>query len=184
MDLAPQTGQASSLWPALGPQTMSSAGSIADNSGKQRAGKQLFPAGRRTSGDCRKAFKATVGAATVLSPVCDGRSSSTSCAEPRSALGPCRNGRVRASAVTSGHQRFRGSAGCHSSSSSSWDDASGRFGLWSRRSRTVLICRQSGCVDGRCSRPAACRTAGGAVAAQAASGFRSWSRPRGCWAPR
>jgi hypothetical protein len=52
----------------------------------------------------------------------------------RSALGPCRNGLVRASAVTSGRQRFRETAGRRPSGSFSWDDARGRFGLWSRRS--------------------------------------------------
>jgi hypothetical protein len=49
-----------------------------------------------------------------------------------SALGPCRNGRVWASAVISGDRRFRGTAGHRLSSSGSWDDARGRFGLWSR----------------------------------------------------
>jgi hypothetical protein len=48
--------------------------------------------------------------------------------------GPCRNGRVRAAAVTNGRQWFRGTAGRRPSDSCSWDDASGRFGLWSRRS--------------------------------------------------
>src|SRR5215207_568909 len=52
----------------------------------------------------------------------------------RSALGPCRNGPVWASAGTSGRQRFRGTAVHPTCSSCSWDDASGRFGLWSRRS--------------------------------------------------
>jgi hypothetical protein len=51
----------------------------------------------------------------------------------RSALGPCRNGLARASAVTSDRQRFRETAGHRSSISCSWDDAGGRFGLWSRR---------------------------------------------------
>jgi hypothetical protein len=51
-----------------------------------------------------------------------------------SALGPRRNGRARASAVSNGHVRSRGIAGRQPSSSSSWDDACGRFGLWSRRS--------------------------------------------------
>jgi hypothetical protein len=51
----------------------------------------------------------------------------------RSALGPCRNGRARASAVTSGHRRLRGTAGAHPSRSSSRDDPDGRFRLWSRR---------------------------------------------------
>jgi hypothetical protein len=54
---------------------------------------------------------------------------------PRSALGPCRNGRARASAVTHGRQRFGRTAGHRPSRSSSRDDAEGRFGLWSRRSR-------------------------------------------------
>jgi hypothetical protein len=56
------------------------------------------------------------------------------CAKPRSALGPCRNGRARASAVTNGRQRFSGTASHGPSSSSSRDDAARRFGLWSRRS--------------------------------------------------
>jgi hypothetical protein len=56
----------------------------------------------------------------------------------RSALGPCRNGRARASADTSGHQRSRITAGRRSSGSGSWDDASRRFGLWSRRSEVGL----------------------------------------------
>jgi hypothetical protein len=51
----------------------------------------------------------------------------------RSALGPCRNGRVGAAAVTGGHQRFRRTAGHRSSSSRSRDDARGRIRLWSRR---------------------------------------------------
>jgi hypothetical protein len=60
-------------------------------------------------------------------------------ARPRgSALGPCHNGRVRASAVTNGHQRFGGLAGRLPSGSCSWDDAGGRFGLWSRRSRVQV----------------------------------------------
>jgi hypothetical protein len=54
--------------------------------------------------------------------------------KPRSALGSCRNGRSRASAVTNGHQRSRGTAGRRPSSSNSSDDARGRFELWSRRS--------------------------------------------------
>jgi hypothetical protein len=50
--------------------------------------------------------------------------------KPRSTLGPCRNGRARASAVTvNGHQRSRGTAGRRPSSSNSSDDARGRFGL-------------------------------------------------------
>jgi hypothetical protein len=53
---------------------------------------------------------------------------------PRSALGPCHNGRVRASAVASGHQRSGDTAGRRPSSSRSRDDGSVRFGLWSRRS--------------------------------------------------
>jgi hypothetical protein len=53
---------------------------------------------------------------------------------PRSALGPCRSGPVGAAAVTIGHQRSRGPAGRRASGSRSWDDARGRFGLWSRRS--------------------------------------------------
>jgi hypothetical protein len=52
-----------------------------------------------------------------------------------SALGPCHNGPVRASAVMSGRQRFRGTAGRRASSSSSGDDAGSRIRLWSRRSR-------------------------------------------------
>jgi hypothetical protein len=50
-----------------------------------------------------------------------------------SAPGPCRNGRVRASAVTNGHRRLRGTAGRWRSSSRSRDDAGGRFRSWSRR---------------------------------------------------
>ena len=38
-------------------------------------------------------------------------------------------------AVTNGRQRFRGTAGRWPCSSSSWDDASSRIRLWSRRSR-------------------------------------------------
>jgi hypothetical protein len=49
----------------------------------------------------------------------------------RSALGPCRNGRVRASAVTSDHRWCGGTARRPPSGSCSWDDAGGRFGLWS-----------------------------------------------------
>jgi hypothetical protein len=56
------------------------------------------------------------------------------CQLARSALGPCRNGRARASAVTSGRPRFGGIAGRGPSRSSSRDDADGRFRLWSRRS--------------------------------------------------
>jgi hypothetical protein len=52
----------------------------------------------------------------------------------RSALGPCHNGRVRAAAVTNGRQGSRGTPGHRLCSSCSWDDAGGRFGLWSRRS--------------------------------------------------
>jgi hypothetical protein len=48
----------------------------------------------------------------------------------RSALGLCRNGRVRASAVTSGHRRCRGTAGRRLSRSCRWDDAGGRIRLW------------------------------------------------------
>jgi hypothetical protein len=51
----------------------------------------------------------------------------------RSVLGPCRNRRVRAAAVTNGHKRSRESTGRRPSSSGSWDNAHGRFGLWSRR---------------------------------------------------
>jgi hypothetical protein len=40
---------------------------------------------------------------------------------------------TRAPAVTNGRQRFRGTVGHRHSSSRSWDDASRRFGLWSRR---------------------------------------------------
>lgn len=58
-------------------------------------------------------------------------------AEPRSALGPCRNGRVRALAVTNGHRRLTETAGRRPSSSRSRDDASGRFRLWSRWSKTL-----------------------------------------------
>jgi hypothetical protein len=52
----------------------------------------------------------------------------------RSALGPCRNGPTRPSAGTNGP---RGTAGRRPSCSSSWDDASVRFRLWSRRSGSV-----------------------------------------------
>jgi hypothetical protein len=52
----------------------------------------------------------------------------------RSALGPCRNGRVRAWAVTNGRPRFGGTAGRGPFGSRSWDNADARFGLWSRRS--------------------------------------------------
>ena len=51
----------------------------------------------------------------------------------RSVLGPCHNGRARASAVTNGRRGFRGTAGRWPSRSRSWDNADGRFGLWSRR---------------------------------------------------
>jgi hypothetical protein len=52
----------------------------------------------------------------------------------RSALGPCHNGRARAWAVTDGRPRFGGTADRGPFGSSSWDDAGGRFRLWSRRS--------------------------------------------------
>jgi hypothetical protein len=52
----------------------------------------------------------------------------------RSALGPCPSGPARASAITSGHRRFRRTAGHRPFSSRSRDDAGGRFRLWSRRS--------------------------------------------------
>ena len=55
----------------------------------------------------------------------------------RSVLGPCHNGRARASAGTNGHQGFRGTAGRWPSRSRSWDNADGRFRLWSRRSGSV-----------------------------------------------
>jgi hypothetical protein len=63
--------------------------------------------------------------------------------EAGSVLGPCRNGRARASAVTNGHQRFRRTAGHRPSRSSSRDDARGRFGLWSRgsSSRTGAVAK-------------------------------------------
>jgi hypothetical protein len=51
-----------------------------------------------------------------------------------SALGPWYNGRARAWAVTNGRPRFGGTAGRGPFGSSSWDNADGRFGLWSRRS--------------------------------------------------
>jgi hypothetical protein len=61
-----------------------------------------------------------------------------------SALGPCHNGRARAWAVTNGrarawavtngHPRFGGTAGRRPFGSSNWDNAGGRFRLWSRRS--------------------------------------------------
>jgi hypothetical protein len=44
-----------------------------------------------------------------------------------SALGPCRDGRARASAVINSHRRFRGTAGRFLSSSGSWDDARRRI---------------------------------------------------------
>jgi hypothetical protein len=47
--------------------------------------------------------------------------------------GSCRNGRVRASAVTSGRCRFKGTAGRQASELRTCDDAGSRFGLWSRR---------------------------------------------------
>src|SRR4029453_6652856 len=50
-----------------------------------------------------------------------------------SALGPCRTGPRWASAVSNGRRWCRGTAGHHPSGSGSWDDACGRFGLWSRR---------------------------------------------------
>jgi hypothetical protein len=52
----------------------------------------------------------------------------------RSALGPCHNGRARAWAVTNGRPRFGGTTGRRPFGLGSWDDADGRFGLWSRRS--------------------------------------------------
>jgi hypothetical protein len=55
----------------------------------------------------------------------------------RSALGPCRNGRVRASAVTIGHRRCRGTARRGPSGSGSWDDAGGRCRLWSEGQRSA-----------------------------------------------
>jgi hypothetical protein len=51
---------------------------------------------------------------------------------PLSALDPCRNGRVRASVVTSGLRRFGGTTGHRLSRSCSWVDAGGRFRLSSR----------------------------------------------------
>ena len=57
----------------------------------------------------------------------------------RSALGPCHNGRARAWAVTNGRPRFGGTAGRWPCNSRSWEDAEGRFGLWSRRSSTVAL---------------------------------------------
>jgi hypothetical protein len=52
----------------------------------------------------------------------------------RSALGPCHNSQARAWAVTNGRPRFGGTAGHGPFGSRSWDNADGRFGLWSRRS--------------------------------------------------
>jgi hypothetical protein len=59
---------------------------------------------------------------------------------PRSALGPCRNGPLSASAVTNGRERFGETAGRRPSSSGSCDDAGGRFGLWSRGSAASPRC--------------------------------------------
>jgi hypothetical protein len=62
---------------------------------------------------------------------------------PESALGPCRNGPARAAAVTNRYQRFRETVGHRPSRSRSRDDASGRFGLWSRRSEASALTAQS-----------------------------------------
>jgi hypothetical protein len=84
-----------------------------------------------------RAAAASIAARLISSFVAEGWSAETRPTDGtellRSALGPCHNGRVRASAVTSGHRRCRGTAGRRPSSSRSWDDAGGRFGLWSRR---------------------------------------------------
>jgi hypothetical protein len=53
---------------------------------------------------------------------------------PRSALGPCRNGRARASAVTNGRPRFGRTAGHGPFGSGSWANPAERFRLWSRKS--------------------------------------------------
>ena len=63
----------------------------------------------------------------------DGVSDRTGCTS-RSALGPCRNGPVGASAVANGHRWFGETAGRLASRPCSWDDAVERFRLWSRRS--------------------------------------------------
>jgi hypothetical protein len=71
----------------------------------------------------------------------------------RSALGPCHNGPAWAAAVANGRQRFGGTAGHRPRSSCSWDDAGGRFRLWSRRagvrvpSVTPLHPRSSGAIS-------------------------------------
>jgi hypothetical protein len=66
----------------------------------------------------------------------------------RSALGPCRNGRARAAAVTNGRQRFGRTAGHRPSSSGSWDAACNRFRLWSRTSyqQGAAACELEGSV--------------------------------------
>jgi hypothetical protein len=56
-------------------------------------------------------------------------------------LGPCHNGRAGAWAVTNGRLRFGGAAGRGPFGSSSWENADERFGLWSRRSSTVVLNR-------------------------------------------
>jgi hypothetical protein len=66
----------------------------------------------------------------------------------RSVLGPCHNGRARASAVTNGRRGFRGTAGRWPSRSRSWENADGRFGLWSRRSGLAPGSRRAA-TDGR-----------------------------------
>jgi hypothetical protein len=53
--------------------------------------------------------------------------------DARSALGPCHNGRARASVVTYGRPWFGGTAGSGPFGSSSWAKIDQRFRLWSRR---------------------------------------------------
>jgi hypothetical protein len=90
--------------------------------------------------------EAVIGAmpgASLSRPLRTGRLGAKLCKPcyARSALGPCHNGRAWAWAVTNGRPRFGGTAGTAGRrpfGSSSWENADGRFRLWSRRSRRGL----------------------------------------------
>jgi hypothetical protein len=108
----------------------------------------------------------------------------------RSALGPCHNGRARAWAVTSGRPRFEGIAGRGPFGSSSWDNADGRFGLWSRRSgalgvrlatHSIPAVREQLPDCGRGRRPERSQAVSAAQSSAATSGFSKRKTPR--WVP-
>jgi hypothetical protein len=96
----------------------------------------------------------------------------------RSALGPCHNGRAQAWAVTNGRLRFGGAAGRGPFGSCSWENAEGRFGLWSRRSGLVRRGSRRAATDCRSdqddrSRIVADRRSRGALTPMLTCGFLS-----------